>query len=515
MRPNIILVLSDQQRWDTLGYGGIWPGLTPNLDSIGEDGTLFENCFSVQPVCGPARACLQSGRFATETGNYKNGVTLPPDCDTIGKYVRDAGYDTAYIGKWHIYKDHFGDKLLGKYDVPVENRMGYDFWQASNALEFTSHAYDGYLFDTDNRKIEVQGYRADFITQLAVRYLENHSADKPFFLTISYLEPHQQNDLKQFTGPEGSKEKYAGCAVPEDLKGLKGDYAESLPDYLGMCENLDVNVGKLRDILEKKGLWENTVFLYSADHGCHFRTRNGEYKRSCHEASIHVPLIAHGPGFNGRGHVSSLTTLLDIPASILHAAQVSQPDSYRGHPLQKDVFQPQDQIFVQISEDIIGRCVRTDRWKYCVAFDDGVSGFEKPASEIYYEAFLYDLKEDPEEHHNLVDDPEYQAIRDSLRASLLEWIRKVENAKPQILPASENKEGNKQYSFRMTLQEMLEDEKTRKVIEQTMPILIKNKYVALGANMKFYFIKRYAQHVPFVRAKIRKLEKRIDALNEQ
>ena len=512
-RPrNIVLVLSDQQRSDTLGYAGVWKDITPNLDRIGEEGTLFENCFSVQPICSPARACIQSGRFATEKGNYKNGLTIPEDTDTIGKYVKEAGYDTAYIGKWHIYKDHFLDKLFNKYDVPVKNRMGYDFWEASNALEFTSHAYSGHLYDNENHKIKIEGYRADFITSLAIDYLKKHPKGRPFFLTVSFVEPHHDANMT-FEGPKGSKEKYKDPAIPKDLEGLKGDYEEFLPDYLGMCANLDMNVGRIEEALKEIGEWEDTVFLYSADHGCHFRTRNSEYKRSCHEASIHVPLVAHGPGFENRGSVKGLTSILDIPASILKAAGVRIPDTYRGKPLQEDVYQEEEEIFVQISEDSLGRCLRTKRWKYCASYDEGNASLTRPDSDVYYESFLYDLENDPAEHVNLVDDPAYEEIRKELKEKLLQKIWEVEGKRPQILTYEEDPHKDQKYSFRMSLSEMLEDEKSRKVIEETAPFLITNKYVHLGTNMKFYFLAGYIEKVPFYGKKIRLLKKKLEALN--
>ena len=432
MKPNIVVILSDQQRWDTLGNAQVWPGITPNLDRLGEDGTLFENCFSIQPVCGPARACLQSGRYATETGNYKNGCIFPEQCDSVAKYVKDAGYDTAYIGKWHLYEENVGKEPEG-YDVPIANRAGYDFWQAANVLEWTSHAYDGFLYDTDNTKIEIEGYRADFITDLARKYIQNHSSEKPFYLFLSFLEPHHQNDRHCFTGPDGCREAYSDFSVPEDLKGKDGDYMENLPDYLGMCSNLDSNVGRIEQTLKEKGLWDNTLLLYSSDHGCPFRTRNSEYKRSCHEASIHVPLVAHGPGFEKKENCSHLVTLLDIPATVLHAAGVPLPASYRGVPLQEASFKKQDNVFVQISEDLIGRCLRTEKWKYCVVYDND-EGYEKPASDIYYEAFLYDLENDPHENRNLVQDPACAEVRESLKKQLLDKIWEVEHAKPEIRP---------------------------------------------------------------------------------
>ncbi len=227
-RPNIILFLSDQQRWDTLSHFGVQSGVTPNLDRLGKEGTFLERFFTVQPVCGLARACLQSGRYASETGNYKNGRTLPPDGDNLGKQMKRAGYDTAYVGKWHIYSDKIPFLTGVGYDVPVKYRAGYDYWLASNALEFTSHMEDGYVFDTQNRKVHIVGNRVDFLTDRAIDYLRGRGREKPFFLTISHLEPHQQNDLGRFCGPEGSRDRFGDAPLPEDSRGWRATRRKTL-----------------------------------------------------------------------------------------------------------------------------------------------------------------------------------------------------------------------------------------------------------------------------------------------
>jgi uncharacterized sulfatase len=435
MKPNIVIFLSDQQRYDTLGAAGVFEGVTPNLDALADEGALYENCYSVNPLCGPARASLQSGKYPTETGNFINGKALPFDNDLLASRLKSGGYDTAYIGKWHLGPGH---KFLHpfRYDVPEENRGGYDYWRASNVLEFTSHTYGGYVYDNDNNKVRFDGFRPDFIKDQAIEYIDNHKSDKPFMLFISQLEPHHQNDRFAFIAKDGTREKFVHANAPEDLKGKKGDYEKFLPDYLGACHNLDENVGAVIDKLKEKGLWDNTLFIYSSDHGCHFKTRNGEYKRSCHDASTHVPLIIHGQGFVGAGARKELVNIMDIPATALSAAGVEVPESYRGKPLDKIMdgsIAPEGSVFIQISESGIGRAIRTERYKYCALGGSALQSFRAPNADCYIDQYLYDLKLDPHENNNLISDENYSEIKLKLREQLLDWIEKVEGKRPGIV----------------------------------------------------------------------------------
>ena len=277
-RPNIIFYFTDQQRADTCGCYGQKLDITPNLDKMAEEGVKFEYAFSPQPVCGPCRALFQTGKYPTDTGCFRNNIMLPSDIKTLANYIEEAGYETAYIGKWHLASDGELEKpptidhtITA---IPKELRGGYTgFWRTADVLEFTSHGYDGYVFDENNNRIDFHGYRADCITDLALDFFEEKT-DKPFFMTISHIEPHHQNDRKHYEGPIGSKEKYKEYELPADLKALDGDYREEYPDYLGACASLDENLGKLINRLKEKGLYENTVIIFAADHGSHFRTRN-------------------------------------------------------------------------------------------------------------------------------------------------------------------------------------------------------------------------------------------------
>ncbi|MGB9588231.1 MAG: sulfatase-like hydrolase/transferase [Armatimonadota bacterium] len=429
MPPNILFLFSDQQRWDTLGcYGQSLP-ITPNLDRMAAEGTKFELAFTTQPVCGPARACIQTGKYPTETGNYRNGIPLPVGELTIADYLRKAGYEVGYIGKWHL-------AATGDRPVPPHLRGGYkDYWLGADALEHTSHGYDGHMFDADMKQVDFKGYRVDCQTDFVLEYLRTRDQKKPFFLFVSYLEPHFQNDHNHFEGPNGSKERFKNYEVPGDLKNLPGDWQEEFPDYLGCCWSIDQNIGRIRSELASLGLADNTLIIYTSDHGCHFRTRNGEYKRSCHESSIRIPMIAYGPGFNGGKVINELVSLIDIAPTILTAAGIKKPLYMRGLPLQDLVSGetenwPQE-VFVQISESQTGRAIRTKRWKYSVSIPDA----SKPSSNTYYEDFLYDLQDDPHEQVNLIKDPSYASIRKELAEILRHSVRDVEGKEPEILPA--------------------------------------------------------------------------------
>ncbi len=431
---NIVFYFSDQQRWDTVNEE-----VTPNLMKLADEGVLFENSFTCQPVCGPARSCLQSGMYATETGCYTNGIALPQDITPLAEYFNRAGYQTAYIGKWHLGSDKYPGIGVHceKTAIPKDRQGKYQYWRAADCLEFTSHGYDGYVFDGDGNKIDFTGYRADCINDFALEFLDKREKDKPFFLFVSQLEPHQQNDRNCFEGYKETIEKYKDYPLPDDLTFLKGDYKEMYPDYISAINRLDYNVGKLVAKLKQQGIYEDTIIIYTSDHGCHFKTRNMEYKRSCHESSIHTPLIIKGGGFEGGKRDNRLVSLIDLPPTMLSMAGIKTPPNFKGYDLTKETDDPETRrkcVFMQISESQCGRAVRTDRFMYSVK-DLNPTGYLHENSKVYFEDYLYDLKKDPIEKHNLVKDPKYAHVRRELKYLLLEEIRKAGEEAPVIFPA--------------------------------------------------------------------------------
>lgn len=448
MPNNIIFYFTDQQRWDTCGCFGQPLDITPNLDALAREGVKFDNAFSPQPVCGPCRALFQTGKYPTETGCFRNNIMLPAGVKTLGQYIEEAGYETAYIGKWHLASDGELEKPPTidhtVTAVPRDLRGGYTgFWRAADVLEFTSHGYDGFVFDEHDQRVDFKGYRADCINDMALEFLDGYTGEKPFFMTISQIEPHHQNDRKHYEGPEGSKERFKNFILPEDLKALGGNAAEEYPDYLGQCASLDENLGRLVAKLKEKGLYENTVILFASDHGSHFLTRNrddhlngyDDYKRSCHDACLHVPLVIAGGPYRGGRAVEELVSTASLPKTILALAGVDVGDAMIGENLldvvEKKADNRPNEIFAQISESRVGRCIRTARYTYSV-YAPGVNGGAAAASDRYADDFLYDMEHDPHQLNNVVADPAYAQVKAELRKRLLDWIWQAEGARPVI-----------------------------------------------------------------------------------
>lgn len=429
-RPNVIVFFTDQQRHDTTGVHGNPMGLTPNFDRLARAGTHFYNSFTSQPLCGPARSSMQTGRFATQTGVFRNGIPLADDAVTVAKVFADAGYSTAYIGKWH----------LGSEDpVQKRERGGYQSWLGANVIEYVSDAYDAVLFDEENKRRKLPGYRVDAITDAAIRYCDSHQ-EEPFFLFVSFLEPHHQNHTDDYPPPDGYREMLTATQwTPPDLATLKGTSTWHLGGYYGMVKRLDEAFGRLIDALKSLGMLDDTIVMFTSDHACHFKTRNSEYKRSCHESAVRVPTMITGPGFMAGGQVRALFSTVDVAPTLIDAAGLVVPKEMTGRSVMPVVRDARalwrDDVFMQISETETGRALRTQRWKYGVTSEYHE---DLPRSDVYREAYLYDLDSDPYEMVNLVGMDAFRGIADDLKARLLRWIAEIEEGhRPEILDAPE------------------------------------------------------------------------------
>jgi arylsulfatase A-like enzyme len=437
-KPNVIVFFTDQQRWDTTGVHGNPLGLTPNFDRLASRGTHLFNSFTCQPVCGPARSCLQTGLYPTTTGCYRNKIPLPENEKTLAHYFREAGYTTGYIGKWHLADEN---------PVPESKRGGYEYWLAANALEATSDTYDAVVFDNNNERVKLPGYRADALADAAIRYIDTRQKE-PFFLFLSFLEPHHQNHLDDYPAPDGYREQYAGRWTPPDLAALGGTSAQHLGGYYGMVKRLDEAFGRILDALKSLGLSDDTIVLFTSDHACHFKTRNSEYKRSCHESSIRVPTAFTGPGFESRGQIRELVSLIDLPPTLLDAAGIPIPEKMQGRSilplLRRETRDWPEEVYIQISEAQVGRAVRTSRWKYSVSSPDPIQ--DSAGSDKYVEEFLYDLEGDPHEQANLISFESHREVAAVLRERLLRRMAEAGEATTEIIAAPVIKSGQRRVS---------------------------------------------------------------------
>ncbi len=439
-RPNIVIIFSDQFRWDCVGAAGLNPmNLTPNLDAMAARGTMFQSAICAQPVCAPARASILTGQYPSRHGVWKNAVALTPGATTLASVLRQSGYTANHIGKWHLGGFAGGNaEVLGP--MPTEYRGGFlDLWQSSNVLERTSHPYEGDLYDNDGKPIHFSGiYRTDFMTDLAQKFLRSGAAKSPFLLTVSYLEVHHQNDIDAFVPPKEYAGRYPNPWVPPDLRPLPGSWPSQLGDYYASVAKMDETVGTLRRTLAETGLDRNTIVMFISDHGCHFKTRNTEYKRSPHDSSIRVPLIIEGPGFNRGLAIPELVSHVDLTPSLLSAVGLAVPQSMQGHSflglLDRKTEGWRNEAYFEMSEFVTGRGLRTPQFTYAAAAPKGADWKAVPRADRYVEYMMYDNYADPHQHVNLVGRATYAKQADELRTRLAERIREAGNVAAPIDP---------------------------------------------------------------------------------
>jgi arylsulfatase A-like enzyme len=436
--PNILLVISDQFRADNLGCMGANPmGLTPNLDGIARRGVLFRSAMVNHPVCAPARASLFTGQYEEKHGVWHNGPGLDTSATTLATVLRGRGYSANYIGKWHLSP---GTGAASNGPVAPEHRGGFlDLWEGANALELTSHAYEGNLFDAAGKPIPFSGvYRDEFLTGRGVEFLRTR-AKPPFLLVMSYLNTHHQNDSDLYIPPKELAGKYRDFFVPQDLRPLPGSWPSQLSDYYGCVASIDNAVGTLAGALQQQAFLDNTIVLFTSDHGCHFKTRNTEYKRSPHESSIHIPLIMAGPRFNRSLEVRELVSQVDVTPTLLEACGAAVPQTMQGRsflPLVEGRRESwRDEVYIHMSEFMTGRILRTPRWTYAVAAPKRPGWRAVAEADLYVEYMLYDNAADPWQHVNLAGRAETAEVSKELRARLLARIAEAGGNRPAIEPS--------------------------------------------------------------------------------
>lgn len=319
-RPNVLLVLADQYPAYATGYNGDPFARTPRLDRLAREGARVPNAVSNCPVCTPYRAMLQTGRWPLSTGMIANDVRLPEGERTIGEAFRDAGYQTAYIGKWHL-----DGPERWAFTPPGARRQGYDFWAVNNCNHNYTNTY--YYRDTPER-IPVTTYEPIVQTGLLREFMAGRNRKKPFFAMLSWGPPHPP--YRQI--PAELRIFRPGQVRPRP--NMQGPNLEFLADFYSHIAALDTELGRVLELLERERTAEDTLVLFTADHGDMLSAHGKWDKQIWYEESVNVPFVLRYPRRVRAGQAPATTVnAVDIMPTLLGLAGVAPPASVQGRDL--------------------------------------------------------------------------------------------------------------------------------------------------------------------------------------
>ena len=425
-KPNVVFIFADQWRAQATGYAGNTDVSTPNLDKLAEESINFSNAVSGCPVCSPYRASLMTGRYPLSHGVFLNDVPLNNDAVSIAQAYNRAGYETAYIGKWHLDGNHRSAF------IPRERRQGFQFWKA---LGCTHNYNNSYYYADEDVKLKWDGYDAIAQTREAQRYIRGHAAGKPFALFLSWGPPH----APYHTAPQKYKDLFRAeqlqlrANVPTHL----GDQArETLAGYYAHIAALDDCIAEILRTLREVGLESNTIVVFTSDHGDMLFSQGEQKKQKPWDESILVPLLLRYPaalGSEGRTIDMPINTP-DIMPTLLGLSGVEIPDTVEGTDFSgvlRGEKKPKDNAALISCPSPFGqwkranggreyRGLRTKRYTY-------VRDLEGPW-------LLYDNQQDPYQLNNLSNKPEYDKLQKRLENTL---SQKLKGTNDEFLPGAE------------------------------------------------------------------------------
>ncbi len=442
-KPNILFVLTDDLRWDAIGIGGNKHVKTPNIDRIGKEGVYFKNMFCTTSLCSPNRASILSGLYAHRHGVVNNFTEYPSGLKSFPMALQSVGYDTAYIGKWHMGEEN---------DEP---RPGFNW--------FVTHKGQGKYFDTEfningQKREVVKGYYTTVVTDMAEEWLNRSREKKPWCLMIGHKAPHSfyfpepkyENTFNNVRvpypetafmlddKPAWMKERlytWHGIYGPlfEWRKKFPDDSPEAVKDfeamtraYWGTVLSVDDSVGRLYELLKSRGELDNTIIVFMSDNGI----LNGEHgmvdKRTSHEPSIRIVQIVRFPNLTAPSQPRTIerqVLTLDVAPSLLElcgAPALPKLDGRSwvklvksGDPEWRKSWLYHYNYEKQFPYTPNVRSVRTESWKYS-HYPHGDGTPDRHMAE------LYNIEFDPEERHNLIANPKYTSVVQQMKEELIE-----------------------------------------------------------------------------------------------
>ncbi len=462
-KPNLVYIFADQWRRDAVGFRGEEPVQTPHIDEFARNNLIFDHALSCTPLCSPHRAALMTGRYPQTTGVYTNcklgaDIMLSPDEVGFGDALKEAGYATGYIGKWHLdlpelnvtSQPESGAKEWDAYTPPGPKRQGFDFWYSYGADDH--HLTPHYWMDSP-KQIQVNQWSLEHETDVALDYLRRQTSEQPFALFLSWNPPHSPFELV----PEHYKERYANCEVKlrpnvqadtlmahtgEPIPGGLAKLERYTRDYWAAITGLDDQFARILSELKQLGLEEDTIVVLSADHGELLGAHGLMAKHSWHEESIGIPCMMRWPNRLQSGTTDVLFNSVDIMPTLLGLMDVAIPTTVEGtdfspvllghgevemetaficaFPGRKEVIELFRSMGLD-NKEYGWRGVRTKRHTYVIH-----KGY---APDQPIERLLYDLEADPYQMNPLrLANSDENELALKLEAALLKWLERTKDS---------------------------------------------------------------------------------------
>jgi len=432
---NVIFILTDDHRNDFMGFTGKIPWLkTPNMDRLAKGGAWFKNAFVTTSLCSPSRASILTGQYSHVHTIVDNSAPAPASLIYFPQYLQQAGYQTAFFGKWHMGNDD---------DAP---RPGFDYWESFRG----QGVYYNPTLNVNGKHVSYNdsSYITDILTNDALNWLQKRDKQKPFFLYLSHKAVHAEfyparrhrglyankmlpipstyyqtlsDEYKKYNWPEWVKQQRFSWHGVDYMYHGHHDINEMVQRYCETLQAVDESIGTVMDYLTKEGLDKNTLIIYMGDNGFSWGEHGLIDKRHFYEESVKVPFLAYCPDlFKGGQTVTRMVQNIDVAPTVLECAGLQKPTYMPGKSfvqlLHGDTTAWRNKIFYEyyweydfpMTPTMFG--VRTDKFKY-----------------IHYNGIwdtneLYDLENDPDEKFNLIEKPEYQQTVKQLADSLYGWL---------------------------------------------------------------------------------------------
>ncbi|GAA4872736.1 sulfatase [Ferrimonas pelagia] len=429
---NIVFILTDDHRYDAMGFMDHPFMKTPHLDSIAAEGVHLENAFVTTALCSPSRASILTGLYTHKHRVIDNQREEPDDIVYFSQFLQKAGYNTALMGKWHMGEES---------DHP---RAGFDHWMSFEGQGEYYPPYEGYTLNLNGGRIEQTGYITDMLNEHAVNWLkEQEGSDQPFMLYLSHKAVHAnftpaERHVGMYDGkvelPENHKPTDYGPNTPRWLRDQRNswhgmdfpyhsevDITTYYQNYAEAFASVDEGIGMVKETLKEMGVYEDTLIIYMGDNGFMFGEHGLIDKRVAYEPSIRVPMVMQWPSkVEGGQTVSEVVANIDIAPTFFEAAGLKTPDYMDGQsyiPLAqgKEIEWRDYFLYVYYWEKNFPQSptvfsLRGDRYKYTTYYG------------LWDTDELYDLQEDPRETNNLIADPKYKAKIEEMQDALFEIL---------------------------------------------------------------------------------------------